>query len=262
MKRAAASVLSALLFLGAAAQAGQLVPVPRPKPTLGTTLPGIPVPRPKPPRPIVAPVPQTAEGPPVAGGWTSAAVDGERQRCAGLLRGLDIVYEPHSPIGTPGGCGAAAPIDISQVSGVKLEPPATTSCDMGFALHRWITGSVQPAAEKQLKTRVTVIHTASSYVCRGRNGQKGGKLSEHAKANALDMSGFTFAKSKDVTVGDGWGGIWQTIGLTRDGSFLGVIRSEACNYFTTVLGPGSDAYHGDHFHVDTIQRKNGYRICQ
>ncbi|MGL4295058.1 MAG: extensin family protein, partial [Aestuariivirga sp.] len=46
------------------------------------------------------------------------------------------------------------------------------------------------------------------------------------------------------------------------GSFLEAVRSGACKQFATVLGPGSDAYHGDHFHVDAIQRKNDYRICQ
>ena len=50
--------------------------------------------------------------------------------------------------------------------------------------------------------------------------------------------------------------------LSKNGSFLEDIRKAACPHFTTVLGPGSDPYHGDHFHVDVLQRKGGYRICQ
>jgi len=90
-------------------------------------------------------------------------------------------------------------------------------------------------------------------------------MSEHSKANALDMSGFTFAKSTDVAVGgkDNWGqGLLGAMGLSKGGSFLEDIRAAACTHFTTVLGPGSDPFHGDHFHVDVLQRKGGYRICQ
>ena len=79
------------------------------------------------------------------------------------------------------------------------------------------------------------------------------------------MSGFTFAeKGKGVAVGGGnWGeGILAALGVSRDGSFLEAIRKGACTHFTTVLGPGSDPYHGDHFHVDVLRRKGGYRICQ
>jgi len=29
-----------------------------------------------------------------------------------------------------------------------------------------------------------------------------------------------------------------------------------------VLGPGSDWYHEDHIHLDLMERRNNYRICQ
>ena len=35
-----------------------------------------------------------------------------------------------------------------------------------------------------------------------------------------------------------------------------------CARFTTVLGPGSDGYHEDHIHLDLMERRNNYRICQ
>jgi hypothetical protein len=78
------------------------------------------------------------------------------------------------------------------------------------------------------------------------------------------MSGFTFAKSDALAVGGGnWGGgILKAIGLSKDGSFLDDIRKGACTSFTTVLGPGSDRYHGDHFHVDVLRRRGDYRICK
>jgi hypothetical protein len=122
---------------------------------------------------------------------------------------------------------------------------------------------VQPAAQARLKTQATAINVAASYVCRRRNNASSGKLSEHGKANALDLAGFSFARQEQVAVSGGWGAaILGTLGLSKNDSFLGDIRKSACTHFTTVLGPGSDPYHGDHFHIDVIERRGGYRICQ
>src|SRR6476620_9575774 len=40
------------------------------------------------------------------------------------------------------------------------------------------------------------------------------------------------------------------------------LRQATCARFSTVLGPGSDGQHENHVHVDMIERRNGYRICQ
>jgi hypothetical protein len=178
---------------------------------------------------------------------------------------LALEFDTLEPIGQPDGCGAPAPVSVSRVAGVALSPAATLTCDMAAALHGWISDTLKPAARERLKTEVTAISTATSYACRRRNNSSGGKLSEHGRANALDMSGFAFAEgTKNVAVGGGnWGeGILATLGVSRGGSFLEAVRRGACQHFTTVLGPGSDPHHGDHFHVDVLRRKNGYRICQ
>ena len=222
------------------------------------------VPKPK-PRPSPASQPETAAPPEIPAQWSAAAVTEAQAACRALLEGLDMAAEPLDPIGSPGGCGAPAPVLVSEVAGIALIPPATLTCDMAAALHVWVTVSVKPAARKSLKTEVTAINTATSYACRRRNNSSGGKLSEHGRANALDMSGFRFAnEGKGVAVGgSNWGqGILAALGVSRNDSFLSAIRQDACQHFTTVLGPGSDRYHGDHFHVDVLRRKNDYRICK
>ena len=40
------------------------------------------------------------------------------------------------------------------------------------------------------------------------------------------------------------------------------VLHSVCARFSTVLGPGSDWYHEDHIHLDLIERRNNYRICQ
>ena len=45
---------------------------------------------------------------------------------------------------------------------------------------------------------------------------------------------------------------------------VGALRTTACGYFTTVLGPGSDAAHAEHFHFDLGLHgaTANYRICE
>lgn len=255
------------LALPAAAEAP---PVPKPRPekaeaATSKSSAAIPVPRPRgdsgarTPPPPPAPTPEAAE----QTGWPDDVVAEARAQCDKLLAGLPITYKPLDPIGNQGGCGAPAPILITAVAGVALAPPATQTCDMGAALAGWIVNSLKPTAQEKLHTDITVIHTATSYACRRRNNGTSGKMSEHSKANGLDMAGFSFASDKKVGVDGSWGqGLLDAVGLSSGASFLDLIRKSSCTYFTTVLGPGSDPYHGDHFHVDVLRRKNDYRICQ
>lgn len=195
-------------------------------------------------------------------GWPSAEVVTERKRCSRLLEGLDITYKPLASIGASGGCGAAAPVLITAIRGTAIDPPAEATCELAEALHGWVVSSLQAAASAELKKDVAVISNASAYVCRRRNGQGSGKLSEHAKANALDMAWLRFSDGSSTTIKGDWSGILGALGLSAKSAFLARIRRDACAHFTTVLGPGSDSSHADHIHVDVARRKNGYRICQ
>lgn len=236
------------------------IPLPRPRP--GGTTPEVQAPPPLPAPPVAQDDAAVEPGP---RGWSPAEVAAARARCRTLLEGLDIDAAPLDPIGESGGCGAPAPVRVSRVAGVALTPDATLTCEMAAALHGWVSGAVKPAARQRLKTEVTSIRTATSYACRRRNNSSSGKMSEHSKANGLDMAGFVFAaEEKGVAVGGGnWGeGLLAALGVSGQASFLEEVQKAACGYFTTVLGPGSDAFHGDHFHVDVLQRKGDYRICQ
>ena len=272
-------MLLAGLMLASALPAEAAVPKPRLRPAAEApasqrSASAIPIPRLRPARPDPE-APETATPPAAAPdeedgtgqdkrGWSAAEIAAAKEACR-QLEGLDISYEPLAPIGASGACGAPAPVKVTRIAGVALVPEATLTCPMAAALHEWISKSVKPAAERRLKTGITEIRAGTSYACRRRNNASSGKMSEHSKANALDMAGFSFARQQaGVTVGGGnWGeGLLSALGLSKQGSFLDDIRKDACKSFTTVLGPGSDPYHGNHFHVDVLQRKGDYRICQ
>ena len=138
---------------------------------------------------------------------------------------------------------------------VAVNPPATLACPIVSELERWIAGAVQPAALRWFGSPVTEIKQISAYSCRGMNGVPGAPISEHAFGNALDIAAFTLADGRTITVKNGWHGMPEEQGFLRD------VEGAACDQFTTVLAPGSNAYHYDHIHVDLMRHASGYRVC-
>jgi Extensin-like protein C-terminus len=149
--------------------------------------------------------------------------------------------------------GPATPLPAS--GPVTVTPAATLACPVVSQLDQWIAGSVQPAAMRWFGQPVAEIRQISAYSCRGMNGNPRSKISEHAFGNALDISAFTLADGRKVTVKDGWRGLPEERGFLRD------VHAAACEQFTTVLAPGSNVYHYDHIHVDLMRRSSGRGVC-
>jgi hypothetical protein len=126
---------------------------------------------------------------------------------------------------------------------------------MVSALEQWIATAVQPAAQRWFGQPVAEIKQISAYSCRGMNGRRGARISEHAFGNALDISTFILADGRRVTVRDGWRGPPEEQGFLRD------VQGAACAQFNTVLAPGSNIYHYDHIHVDLMRRSGRRGIC-
>lgn len=140
--------------------------------------------------------------------WPAVDVELARARCTQQLKGLDVVAVPEPPM-RKGDCGAHAPmrlISVGKNPEVAVSPPAVVSCDMVVALHKWITEDIQPLARRHLGAEVIKMESMSDYSCRMALGRVGAnKLSEHGKANALDIRGFMTAKGKNAEVLAGWG---------------------------------------------------------
>ena len=136
-----------------------------------------------------------------------------------------------------------------------VQPAATLACPIVSALDTWFAGGVQPAAMKWFGAPVAEIRQISAYSCRGMNGQRGAPISEHAFGNALDIASFTLADGRKITVKDGWRGSPEEQGFLRD------VHAAACQQFSTVLAPGSNAFHYDHIHVDLVRRASGRQVC-
>ena len=139
---------------------------------------------------------------------------------------------------------------------VAVKPEATLACPIVSVLDHWLADSVQPAAMRWFGARVVEIKQISAYSCRGMNGNSRAHISEHAFGNALDIAAFTLADGRRISVKDGWKGMPEEQGFLRD------VQAGACQYFNTVLAPGSNVFHYDHIHVDLMRRANRPVICQ
>ncbi len=139
--------------------------------------------------------------------WAQQDIEQAQARCAALLKGLHAVAVPEQPIREGVECGTAAPMKLVSVgkSPVALSPPPIVTCDMIAALHRWLERDLQPLARKHLGAPVVRIETMSSYSCRNAYGRTGSRLSEHGKANALDIGAFVTARGEMAMVVADWG---------------------------------------------------------
>ncbi|MGU3362982.1 extensin family protein [Methylobacterium sp. M6A4_1b] len=199
-----------------------------------------------------APPPRPAELSAPALAITVAPVDDSA--CRRRLERLGARFEP-LPAVTNGQCGAAKPLKVTALADdLALTPPVTLVCAAAESLARWAT-EAQVAAERDLGQPLKGLTIGTSYECRGQNHDPDAKLSEHSFANGVDVMGFTFANRPAISVLAAPEG-------TPEATFLGAVRGRACDFFRTVLGPGSDAAHANHLHLDERQRNAGHRLCQ
>ncbi|NDR57182.1 extensin family protein [Pseudoruegeria sp. M32A2M] len=152
--------------------------------------------------------------------------------------------------GNPGsGCGISNPVRVTSIAGVKLSQPATIDCETAKALNNWVENGIKPAIGRK-GGGVKELKVAAHYVCRNRNNRSGGRLSEHAKGHAVDISAIRLNNGTELTVAKDWRSRKWSKAMRQ-------IHRAACGPFGTVLGPNADRYHQDHFHVDTARYRSG-----
>lgn len=139
--------------------------------------------------------------------WSPTEIEQALSRCMAILKDIEVVAVPAQPM-REGECGAPAPIELVSVGRspqVTLSQPALVTCEMAAALDRWLKESVQPAAKKHLGAPVIRMQVMSGYSCRNAYGRKKTRLSEHGRANALDLKGFLTERNATIDVALGWG---------------------------------------------------------
>ena len=99
-------------------------------------------------------------------------------------------------------------VSVESVAEVRLAP-VEMRCDLALRTAMWAEHGLKPAAKRLLGTDLTQIDHFSSYNCRAIRTPEGGstRMSLHATAEALDVSGFRFT--------DGNGSLSSAIGKQR-----------------------------------------------
>lgn len=149
-------------------------------------------------------------------------------------------------------CGISNPVRLHEVAGVRLSQKPLLNCKTARALETWVRRGVKPEISK-INERLESLRVVAHYTCRTRNNQSGGKISEHGKGNAIDIAAFRLRDGTEISVLKDWN-------EGQKGRALKAIHGSACGPFGVVLGPNSDAFHRDHFHLDTSNL--GRPFCQ
>jgi Extensin-like protein C-terminus len=154
---------------------------------------------------------------------------------------------PAPEIDGPGICGMTRPLRVSALANgaIAVDKVLTIDCPMIPALEAWLNDIVEPDAQARFGQRVAALNVFGAYSCRGIDNIPGAQLSEHAFGNAVDVAGFTLADGREIDFVHDWK---KTD--AQEGAFLHEAHAGACQYFTTVLGPGADVFHYNHIHLD------------
>lgn len=183
------------------------------------------------------------------------------QACRERLAARHLTFSFTPPV-VDGDCSIPLPVRLRSLAidgnEIAFAAEPILDCRLAERLADWIGNVVAPLARHHLGSGLGAIETGSGYACRRRNNQASGKLSEHAKGNALDIAAFALSDGRRLAVRS------DDERPPAVAAFFAAVRTTACGYFLTVLGPGSDAAHEQHLHLDLgpESRSPNYRICE
>ena len=225
----------------------------------------------RPPLPPVRPPSSSSEAPPASGttsapspstASTPAPQPTEAQACLAELRAkqveAQIVPAPPAPIAD---CGVAQPVRLDSIGlsdAERVDLPDRPILDCAFALTftAFVRDLMSPLAAATLGSRVSAVGIVSGYRCGSPIRLPSGSPNPHGKGIAIDVAQITLADRRRIAVGHE--------ANPAEALFVRTMRRAACGWFTTVLGPGSDAAHAEHFHFDILRHgsSDNYRICE
>jgi hypothetical protein len=149
------------------------------------------------------------------------------------------------------GCSARSAVQLLDI-GTPATNLGAMTCPLASAFAQWVQSDLQIPAMGEFGSPVVRVETFGTYACRNVNSAAEGRLSEHAFANAVDVSAFVLKDGTRIAVLGGW------TGDERRMRFLHAVRDAACRRFRTVLSPDYNALHENHLHLDM----GGARLCR
>ena len=169
----------------------------------------------------------------------------------------EIVPAPPAPVAD---CAIAEPVRVSSIglaNGAAIDMPDRPILDCPFALTftEFAQDLMAPLATAMLGSGIVALATGG-YRCSSPIRLPSGSPNPHAKGIAIDLSAIALADRRRIAIGHE--------ADSAEALFTRTMRRAACGWFTTVLGPGADAAHAEHFHFDVLRHgaSDNYRICE
>ena len=170
--------------------------------------------------------------------------DAATRQCHADLRRDDVEFKILPDRNFGGGCTAVGSVQLLDIGTPTTNLTAMT-CPLAREFSRWTREAAQPAARAWLDSRIVRIESFGTYACRPVNGMAGGKLSEHGRANAVDISAFVLEDGRRITVLEGWNSRDEDVRR-----FLRAVHQAGCRRFQITIGPEANSLHHNHFHFD------------
>jgi hypothetical protein len=188
-----------------------------------------------------------------------------RNDCVARLHSKYILAERPAAIPAPPypACKITEPVTLISIKDLAHSGKSITfpdrpllSCEMAERFAKFAVESAAPLALSTYKGSIASIATGPGYECRPRNRQPGAKVSSHGQGSAIDIATIKLEDGRIISIEKPNGE--ETV------KFLTALRFSACAAFNTVLGPGADAAHANHIHIDLEPRgKTGdSKFCQ
>lgn len=185
-----------------------------------------------------------------------------KNTCLTALAAMTTMVPINQPDTQDSECVIDTPVSLialnSSTGTIAMPKAMANKCAFALQFTRWLTDVANPLAIHHLGSAIRSVQSGPGFVCRRRNNSPTGKLSEHAFGNAIDISGFTLESGDHFRVN-----LPDKLS-PKESQFFAALRKTSCGYFNTVLGPGSNAAHATHLHLDMqIHGKTGnYKICE
>lgn len=141
-----------------------------------------------------------------------------------------------------GDCPLTNVVRVRDFGAVKLSSSFLASCPLALSSALFVEQQARPLTQQFTQHTLTRIDHLGSFACRNIYNRAEGRRSEHASADALDISGFRLSNGDVVTVLRGWPN-------TATQPWLRAMLGASCLYYGNGLGPEYNAAHANHFHL-------------
>lgn len=150
-----------------------------------------------------------------------------------------------------GDCPLSDVVRVRNFGPVTLSSSFIASCPLALSSALFIQQQARPLTKTMMGSELARVEHLGSFACRNIYHRPDARRSEHATADALDISGFQLADGQKVTLLAGWRN-------EKTQPWLRALLSASCDYYGNGLGPEYNAAHANHFHLGM----RGFGLCR